>query len=65
MKKVKLKPSNSVISSEYIDEILQFLWHNSNLNELQNKIEIIKKRYESEGYSLARVKGPDRISENG
>ena len=36
-----------------------------NLNELQNKIEIIKKRYESQGYSLARINGPDRISENG
>ena len=36
-----------------------------NLNEFQNKIEIIKKRYEKEGYSLARITGPDRISENG
>ena len=32
---------------------------------MQNKIEIIKERYEKEGYSLARINGPDRISENG
>ena len=32
---------------------------------MQNKIEIIKKRYESEGYSLARIDGPDRILEDG
>ena len=31
----------------------------------KKKIEIIKKRYEKEGYSLARINGPDRISENG
>ena len=36
-----------------------------NLNEIQNKIDIIKKRYEKEGYSLVRISGPDRISENG
>ena len=66
LKKVELVPINSVISNSYIDEIFNnFYGTTLNLNELQNKIEIIKKRYESEGYSLARINGPDRISENG
>ncbi len=64
--KVELNPINSVIPNSYVDEIFSnFYGTTLNLNELQNKIEIIKKRYESEGYSLARINGPDRISENG
>ncbi|KGF93189.1 MULTISPECIES: BamA/TamA family outer membrane protein [Prochlorococcus] len=66
LKKVELKPINSVITNEYLDNIFNnFYGTTLNLKELQNKIEIIKKRYESEGYSLARISGPERISENG
>ncbi len=66
LKKVELKPINSIISNEYVDDIFKNYYGTTlNLNELQNKIEIIKKRYEKEGYSLARINGPDRISENG
>ena len=66
LKKVELKPKNSIISNEYVDNIFKnFYGTTLNVNELQNKIEIIKKRYESEGYSLARIDGPDRILENG
>ena len=66
LKKVEIKPLNSVISNEYLDDIFKNLYGKTlNLNTFQNKIEVIKKRYEDEGYSLARVKGPDRISENG
>jgi len=66
LKKVELKPINSVISSAYIDNIFNNYYGTTlNLNEFQNKIEIIKKRYEKEGYSLVRITGPDRISENG
>ena len=66
LKKVALKPKNSVIPSSYVDDIFNNLYGKTlNLKQLQNKIEIIKKRYESEGYSLARINGPDRISENG
>ncbi len=66
LKKVELKPTNSVISNEYINDIFDNYYGTTlNLNELQNKIEIIKERYEREGYSLARIIGPDRISENG
>ncbi len=66
LKKVELKPKNSVISNEYVDEIFNNYYGTTlNLNEFQNKIEIIKKRYEKEGYSLARINGPDRISDDG
>ena len=66
LKKVVLEPINSVISDAYVDDIFKnFYGTTLNLNELQNKIEILKKRYESKGYSLARIIGPERISENG
>ena len=66
LKKVRIKSTNSVISNEYLDEIFSNYYGTTlNLNELQNKIEIIKKLYKNEGYSLARVNGPDRISEDG
>ncbi len=66
LKKVQIKPKNSVISNEYLDDIFKNYYGTTlNLNEFQNKIEIIKKRYENEGYSLARIAGPDRISEDG
>ena len=64
--KVELEPKDSVISSKYVDSIFNnFYGTTINLKEIQNKIEIIKKRYESEGFSLVRINGPDRISKNG
>ena len=66
LQKVELTPINSVISNAYVDKIFKnFYGTTLNLKELESKIDIIKKRYESEGYSLARISGPDRISENG
>ncbi len=64
--KVELNPINSVISKEYVDDIFNNYYGTTlNLNEFQNKIKIIKERYEKEGYSLVRISGPDRISDNG
>ena len=64
--KVELKPISTVISDADVDDIFKnFYGKTLNLKELQNKIEIIKKRYEIEGYSLARINGPERISEDG
>ena len=66
MKKVELKPINSKVSNEYVDDIFKNYYGTTlNLKEFQNKIEIIKERYEKAGYSLARINIPDRISENG
>ena len=66
LKKVELNSTNSIVSDQYVDDVFKNYYGTTlNLNEFQNKINTIKKRYESEGYSLARIKGPDRINENG
>ena len=66
LKKVELNPKNSVISGKYVDEIFNNSYGKTlNLNELQNKINKIKKWYEDKGYSLARINGPERISDDG
>ncbi len=66
LKKVLLSPTNSLISNEYLDDIFSnFYGTTLNLEEFQNKIEIIKERYKNEGYSLARINGPERITEDG
>ena len=66
LKKVELKPINSIVSNEYVDDIFKNYYGTTlNLKEFQNKVEIIKERYEKAGYSLARINSPDRISENG
>ncbi len=66
LKKVELEPTNSVISNQFVNDIFNNYYGTTlNLNEFQNKIEIIKKRYEKEGYSLVRISSPDRIFENG
>ena len=64
--KVEIKSKNSVISNDYLDDIFNNYYGTTlNLNEFQNKIEIIKKRYKDEGYSLLRINSPDRISDDG
>jgi len=66
LKKVQLQPISSIVSNEYVDDIFKNYYGTTlNLKEFQNKIEVIKKRYEKEGYSLARISSPDRICENG
>ncbi len=66
LRKVEFKQKNSVISNAYVDDVFNNYYGTTlNLNEFQNKIKIIKKRYENEGYSLARITGPERISEDG
>ena len=46
LKKVELRPKNSIVSDEYVDKVFNnFYGTTLNLNELQNKIDIIK-RYE-------------------
>jgi len=66
LKKVELESKSSIITDKYVDDIFRNYYGTTlNLNEFQNKIETIKKRYVSQGYSLARIKSPERISENG
>ena len=66
LKEVLLNPRKSVIPKKYVEEIFNnFYGTTLNLNELQNKINIIKNWYEDNGYSLSRINGPERISEDG
>ena len=66
LKKVKLNPINTIIPKKYVDEIFTSYYGKTlNLNELQDRISLIKKWYETKGYSLTRVNGPERISGDG
>ena len=65
-KKIIIQPSNTIISQKLVNKIFDKYYGSTlNLNELQDKINEIKKWYEDQGYSLARVSGPERISDNG
>ena len=64
--KVKLNPNNTIITNEFVDNIFtNFYGTTLNLNELNNRIDLIKKWYEDKGYSLSRINGPERISGDG
>ena len=64
--KVKLNPKNTIIPNKFVDNIFTDYYGTTlNLNELQTRINLIKKWYEKRGYSLSRINGPDRISEDG
>ena len=66
LNKVILNPSNSLVPNKFIDDIFKNYYGTTlNLNELQNKINKLKKWYEDKGYSLARINGPERISNDG
>ena len=66
LKKVILNPQNTVIPRKYVDDVFVDDYQTTlNLNQLQNKIKKIKKWYEDNGYSLARINGPERISDDG
>ncbi len=66
LRKVEINPTNSLISNKYVDNMFKNNYGKTlNLNELQRKIETIKKRYQNQGYSLFRITGPDRISKSG
>ena len=66
LKKVELNPKNLIIPNKVVDDIFTNYYGTTlNLNELQNRINLIKKWYEEKGYSLSRINGPERISEDG
>ncbi len=66
LKKVKLNTKNTIVSNKFIDDIFTDYYGTTlNLNELQDRINLIKKWYEEKGYSLARINGPERISGDG
>ena len=65
-KEVIISPNNKLVPELFIKKTFNKYYGSTlNLNELQQRIKIIKKWYEEKGYSLARISGPERISENG
>ena len=66
LKQIKIQPSNTIISQKLVNKIFDKYYGSTlNLNELQDRINVIKKWYSDQGYSLARVAGPERISDDG
>ena len=63
---VKILPVNSKLSDQTINEIFKSDFGKTlNLNILQLRMKEIKKWYSDLGFSLARVSGPNRITDNG
>ena len=66
LRKVKLNPKKTIIPNEFVDNVFtKYYGTTLNLNELQNRINLIKKWYTEKGYSLSRINGPERISGDG
>ncbi|WP_320667086.1 BamA/TamA family outer membrane protein [Prochlorococcus sp. MIT 1307] len=66
LKKVKLLPTESKIPPSVIDNIFKSDYGKTlNLNALQVRIKELKNWYTKEGYSLARISGPNRITPDG
>ncbi len=66
LNKVEINQKDNILPKGFIDDIFtKYYGTTLNLNELQTRINIIKKWYEDRGYSLARINGPDRISGDG
>ena len=66
LKEIALSPSEVIISDELLDNIFKKYYGKTlNLNFLQENINEIKKWYEDNGYSLVRIFGPERISDDG
>ena len=57
LKKVELKPINSLISNEYVDDIFNNYYGTTlNLNEFQNKIKIKRKYFLLQKIIMALMK---------
>ena len=64
--KVEFDIADSRIPQEVIDEIfLSEYGRTLNLNILQSRMKDLQKWYVDEGYSLARITGPSRVTANG
>ena len=65
LNKVVINPENSQIPENYVSKIFNNYYGTTlNLNELANKINLLKKWYEDKGFSLARINGPERIPQD-
>ena len=66
LKGINISPANSKIDQETINKIFKKEYGKTlNLNILQLRLNEIRKWYVSQGFSLARISGPKRISPEG
>jgi outer membrane protein insertion porin family len=66
MTKVVLEPEDNKIEPQVIEDTFSSDYGRTlNLNELQLRIKELQKWYADQGYSLARVSGPTRVSPDG
>jgi len=66
LKKIKIRPDNKKISNIKLNEIFNNDFGKTlNLNTLQIRIKEIKDWYNTNGYSLARISGPSRVTKDG
>ncbi len=66
LKKIEIIPPSSIITQEVIDNIFRHVYGKTlNLNALQGRMKDLKDWYLNNGYSLARISGPSRISPDG
>ena len=66
LNEVVISPANKMVPKDLVYKTFNKYYGTTlNLNELQQRIKIIKKWYEEKGYSLARISGPERIADDG
>ncbi len=66
LNKINILPTEKKLSNAKIDQIFNKDYGKTlNLNILQLRIKEIKEWYNSKGYSLARISGPSRVSNDG
>ena len=65
-KKVEFLPKEAKIPSDIVDQVFRNDYGSTlNLNVLKLKIKELKNWYLNEGYSLARISGPNRVTPDG
>ena len=63
---ISLDPSDAAVPKQVVDDTFAAdLGRTLNLNSLQTRMQALQKWYADQGYSLARVTGPGRISPDG
>ncbi len=64
--KIEISPNDTKLPLKVIDQLFASDYGKTlNLNTLQLRIKSLKSWYVSQGYSLARISGPDRVDPNG
>ena len=65
-RKVSLEPANAKVPAKVVQDTFAAEYGRTlNLNTLQSRMQDLQKWYTDQGYSLARVSGPKRVSPDG